>query len=344
MEDQGTRPALGEGPPVVGSGNAPAPPGRVPPNPFSRRSILRALTSPVGWIPGIFLASIVVVLMLSSHFQNFGLGFFGPVWNPNPTDPSVATYGILYFVIGSALTAGFALVLAMLLSLAIAISLVVFLPSPASRILTSLTDLLAGIPSVVYGIWGYVILAPYFSKQLDPTLSHYLGWLPGFTASPTEYAGGTGLLLAIFILTIMVVPLTTALLRESLRAIPREQVESGLALGATRWEVLRRVQLPWARRSIPSAVLLGFGRAVGETVAVFMVIGNEVKLPTSLFSGSSTMATLLVGQFDSAFEYPDLLHALVEVALLLLAISLVVNLLGLRYFGSGRIAHVGVGA
>jgi phosphate transport system permease protein len=285
----------------------------------------------------------VVVLFLSSHFQDFGFAFFGPSWNPNPTDPSVATYGILYFVIGSAVTAGVVLVLAMLLSLGIAISLVVFLPSAASRALTTLTDLLAGIPSVVYGIWGYVILAPYFSSQLDPALSHYLGWLPGFSASPTEYAGGTGLILAIFILTIMVVPLTTALLRESLRAIPREQVESGLALGATRWEVLRRVQIPFARRSIPSALLLGFGRAVGETVAVFMVIGNEVKLPTSLFSGSATMATLLVGQFDSAFEYPDLLHALVEVALLLLAISLVVNLLGLRYFGARTMSHLGVG-
>ncbi len=343
MQDGGTRPeAAQEGPARLAEAGR-APPGRVPLNPFSRRAFLRALSSPVGWVPGIFLAAIVGVLLLSSHFQNFGLGFFGPAWNPNPTNPSVATYGILYFVIGSTVTAGFALVLAMLLSLALAISLVVFLPSPASRVLTSLTDLLAGIPSVVYGIWGYVILAPYFSKQLDPALSHYLGWLPGFGGSPTEYAGGTGLLLAIFILTIMVVPLTTALLRESLRAIPREQVESGLALGATRWEVLRRVQIPWARRSIPSAVLLGFGRAVGETVAVFMVIGNEVKLPTSLFSGSSTMATLMVGQFDSAFEYPDLLHALVEVALLLLAISLVVNLVGLRYFGSRGVVRLGGG-
>ncbi len=343
MSDGGIQPGAAQDGPRSRRGAVPATRDRIPPNPFSRRTLLRGLSSPVGWIPGIFLVAIVGVLLLSSHFQNFGLGFFGPAWNPNPTDPSVATYGILYFVIGSAVTAGFALVLAMLLSLAIAISLVVFLPSPASRVLTSLTDLLAGIPSVVYGIWGYVILAPYFSKQLDPALSHALGWLPGFGGSPTEYAGGTGLILAIFILTIMVVPLTTALLRESLRAIPREQVESGLALGATRWEVLRRVQIPWARRSIPSAVLLGFGRAVGETVAVFMVIGNEVKLPTSLFSGSSTMATLMVGQFDSAFEYPDLLHALVEVALLLLAISLVVNLVGLRYFGSRGIVRVGVG-
>ena len=277
----------------------------------------------------VFLA-IVLTLVYASHLENFGLAFWGTDWNPSPADPSAATYGIAYFALGTALTSALALALAMLLSLGLAIGLVVYLPPAPSRVLTLFVDLLAGIPSVVYGIWGYVILAPYFGHTLEPALIRALGWLPGFMATPSEIAGGTGLLLAIIILTLMVVPLSTALIRDSLRSVPRDLEESGLALGATRWEVLRRVSLPYARRGVWSALLLGFGRAVGETVAVFMVIGNQVQLPTSIFSGSSTIATQLVGQFDSAFVYPHLLHALVEFALVLFAITFAVNYVGRR--------------
>lgn len=311
------------------SGSPDAPGGSLPPPSLARRlgHLLRGVPA-LG--PLALFAGTILVLLQASQFHWFGFSLFSTDWNPNPNDPAIATYGVGYFAVGSGITAAFAVVLAMALSVGLAIALVVYLGGVPARILGLFVDLLAGIPSVVYGIWGYVVLAPYFAHTLEPALIHWLGWLPGFQSSTTETAGGVGLLLAIIILTLMVVPLTTALVRDSLRSLPKDLEESGLALGATRLEVVRRVYLPYARKGMWSAVLLGFGRAVGETVAVFMVIGNEVKLPTSIFSPSSTIATLLVGQFDSAFEYPQLLEALVEIALILFLITFVVNLIGRR--------------
>ncbi len=302
----------------------------------------RWLGTPLALLPLAILSAIVAVLLYASHLQYFGLSFWGPTWMPNELNPSQASYGVLYFAVGTAITSAFAVLFALLLSLGLAISLVLYLPAPLARVLTLFVDLLAGIPSVVYGIWGYVVLAPYFSHSVYPTMVRYLGWLPGLSATNADLAGGTGVLLAVIILTFMVVPLTTALVRDSLRSVPKDLEESGLALGATRWEVVRRVYLPHARRGIWSAVLLGLGRALGETVAVFMVIGNEVRLPPSIYSGMSTIATLLVGQFDAAFAYPDLLRALIEIALVLFLITLAVNLIGRRVFTEGGLSGISV--
>ena len=303
-------------------------------------TVRRWLGTPIALVPLAVLAAIVSVLLYSSHLEYFGLSFWGPNWSPNELDPSQATYGVLYFAVGTAITSAFAVFFAIALSLGLAISLVFYLPAWIARVLTLFVDLLAGIPSVVYGIWGYVVLAPYFSNSVYPGMIRYLGWLPGFSASNAEIAGGTGVLLAVIILTFMVVPLTTALVRDSLRSVPKDLEESGLARGGTRWEVVRRVYLPHARRGIYSAVLLGLGRALGETVAVFMVIGNEVRLPPTIYSGMSTIATLLVGQFDAAFAYPDLLRALIEIALVLFLITLAVNLIGRRAFAEAGLTGV----
>lgn len=321
------------------SRDAPPAPTAPPADPAAGPSAWRRWAgSPIALLPLALLGAIVGILLYASRLQYFGLSFWGPAWNPNELDPAQATYGVLYFAIGTGITSAFAVLFAIALSLGLAISLVFYLPPSLARVLTLFVDLLAGIPSVVYGIWGYVVLAPYFSVSVYPTMVHYLGWLPGFSANNAELAGGTGVLLAVILLTFMVVPLTTALVRDSLRSVPRDLEESGLALGATRWEVVRRVYLPLARKGIYSAVLLGLGRALGETVAVFMVIGNEVRLPPSIYSGTSTIATLLVGQFDAAFAYPDLLRALIEIALVLFLITLGVNLIGRRAF-----AEAGVG-
>ena len=314
----------------------------VTPSRTTARRLLRWLGTPVGLIPLILIGTIVVILLEASHLEYFGLSFWGPNWFPNELDPGQASYGVLYFAIGTAITSVIAVLFAMLLSLGLAIALVVYLPSPIARVLTLFVDLLAGIPSVVYGIWGYVVLAPYFSRSVYPWMAQHLGIIPGFSASNADIAGGTGVLLAVIILTFMVVPLTTALVRDSLRSLPKDLEESGLALGATRWEVVRRVYLPHARRGAWSAVLLGLGRALGETVAVFMVIGNEVRLPPTIYSGTSTIATLLVGQFDAAFAYPDLLRALIEIALVLFLITLAVNLLGRRVFMEGGLSGISV--
>jgi phosphate transport system permease protein len=302
-----------------------------PPGSSGRLSAKRSYwASPLALAPLLLLGVIVAVLLLASEGRNFGLSFWGPVWDFLPTDPAGSTYGIALFAVGTAITAGAALLLASGLSLAIAIALTVYLPPRPSRILTMLTDLLAGIPSVVYGIWGFVILAPYFASTLEPNLRNAIGWLPGFGGPESAIGGGTGLLLGIFLLTLMVVPLTTAVMRESLRSVPREVVEAGLALGATPWEVVRRVRIKSAGRGLWGAVFLGFGRAVGESVALAMVLGNTIQYPPSIYAGSYTIASFIFTQLDSAFLYPDLLRALVEFALVLLLITVAFNLLGQR--------------
>ncbi len=295
--------------------------------------MLRRLARWAGSIPALlplgFLAAIVLTLVFATGLENFGLSFFGTDWNPSTGDPSKAVFGIMTFVVGTLITSVFALVFALGLSLALALSIVFYLPPRMSQVLAPFVDLLAGIPSVVYGIWGFWIVAPVFGETINPTIVRYLGWIPGLQGP--VIASGVGIPLAILILTLMIVPVTTTLIRDSLRAVPQALDESGLALGATRWEVIRRVDIPYAKRGMWSAVLLGFGRAVGETVAVFMVIGDATKLPASLLDVSYTMPGALVGQLDSAFIQPNYLHALAELAIVLFLITFVVNFAGRRF-------------
>ncbi len=320
--DQPVPPAAGVLP------SADDPPARPPPS-AARGSRWAWIGSPVALIPLLLVVAVAAVLVAASHFQDFGPSFWSTDYNFLPADSAASSWGIGAFLVGTGITAGAALVLATVLSLALSISIVVYLPSVPSRVLTILTNLLAGIPSVVYGIWGYVILAPYFALSLEPGLRDAIGWIPGF-GGPASDIGPHGLLLAIVILTIMIIPLTTALMREALRGVPNDLLEAGLALGATRWEVARRVQMRSARLGIGSAVLLGFGRAIGESVAVAMVIGAVPMLPASLYAASTTQASFIFYQLDSAFFYPVLLRFLVEIAIVLLAIALVVNLFAQR--------------
>ncbi len=219
-----------------------------------------------------------------------------------------------------------ALALVLLFSLALGAATALYLPRRISLVLNGFVDLLAGIPSVVYGIWGFWIVAPVFGTVINPWLNGHLGFVPGF-GGPVP-STGVGIPLAVFVLTLMTLPLTAVLVRESLLAVPVTYREAGLALGATRWEVFRRVLLPFARRRIGGAALLGFGRAFGETVAVFMVIGDATKIPVNIFDLSYTVPGVLVGQFDSAFVQPNYLAALAQLALVLLAISLLINIGG----------------
>ncbi|EQD34887.1 phosphate transport system permease protein PstC, partial [mine drainage metagenome] len=163
--------------------------------------------SPIALIPLLLAAIVAIVLVFASHVQDFGPSFWSTYYNFLPGDSTGSSWGIGSFVVGTGITAGAALVLATFLSLALSVSIVVYLPSIPSRILTILTNLLAGIPSVVYGLWGYVILAPYFALALEPSLRDTIGWIPGF-GGPVSEIGPHGLLLAIVILTIMIIPLT----------------------------------------------------------------------------------------------------------------------------------------
>ncbi len=266
----------------------------------------------------------VAVLAIASHLVYLN-GFFGLVW----TAPEGNLWGIGVFVIGSLLTAVPALALALGIGLGISIASTVYLPRWVARLLDPFVDLLAGIPSVVYGLWAFLVLGPVFGRILNPWLQQHLFWLPGF-GPPSGSVLGVGLPLSIAILTLMALPITTLLIRESLRAVPSDLWESGLALGATRWEVTRRVAIPYSLRGIVSAGFLGFGRAFGETVAVAMVIGFVFQLPANFFGTTSTMASVMFQLLDSAYGNSQFLAALSEIGLVLLAVTLTVNLVGRR--------------
>ncbi len=270
-------------------------------------------------IPVALTLAIVASLVGASALQNFGWGFFSF---------NVTKYGILIFVVGSFLTSLPALALAMLIGLGIAVASTTFLPGWLSSWLDPFVDLLAGIPSIIYGLWGFLIVAPFFGHDIFPWLAPLLSGIPGFhTAVNSPSKEGTGLALAIVILTLMILPITTLLMRDALRSVPRDLWESGLALGATRLEVASRVAIPYSKRGIWGAAFLGFGRAFGETVAVFMVISQVQRLPTNVYGGTSTMASLIISEINDNLSGTGL-HYLAEIALVLLAITLAVNIAG----------------
>jgi phosphate transport system permease protein len=338
--------------PTVAEEREPLPPPSSPsiPTALPRRATLaRRLRKAIPYVPALVPVAILVTMVISLlamagmslQFSlypfrfvfhgpvNFGWGFFGSDFNPLPSR-GAPSWGILVFIVGSFLTAVPALVLAMLVGLGIAIASTSYLPRFLSRFLDPFVDLLAGIPSVIYGIWAFVLIGPYFGTVLNPWLADHLNFIPGFGGRPGPTTGD-GLPLAIFVLTLMVLPITTLLIRDALRSVPRDLWESGLALGATRWEVTRRVSLPYALRGILSAGFLGFGRAFGETVAVAMILGVNAAFPVNFYSGTSTMAATMFELLDSAYGNSQFLAVLSEMALVLLAITLTVNLLGRRF-------------
>jgi len=290
-------------------------------------------------VPAAIVISVAVTLVNASGLHNFGWGFFLPGSSANP-------YGVAVEIVGSFLTAVPALFLSMILGLGIAIASVVYLPTFITRVLDPFVDLLAGIPSVVYGLWAFIVIAPIFGTVINPWAVEHLSFVPGFARSiipPSPTTAGTGLPLAIIVLTLMALPITTLLIRDALRSIPKDLWESGLALGATRWEVMRRVGLRTGSRGIVSAAFLGFGRAIGETVAVAMVIGVDARFPVNVYDVTSTMAAFMFENLDSAESHPALLQNLAELALVLLAITLVVNLVGRRlvsHIYAGEVAGI----
>ncbi len=320
-----------EGQPIPPAGPAPAPP--AVPFSASRTPLVQWLLSPIALIPLLLVAFVAIFLLWKSQLVWFGPSFFGINYFFDPTGLQPNQFGVTLFVVDSLIVALPALAIAAGLSLAMAVSIVVYLPPMPGRVLTILTNLLAGIPSVVYGIWGYVVLAPYFGSTVQPAIFGFLGWIPGLGGPLSP--GGVGSLLAIFILIFMIVPITTAVMRESLRSVPHDLVEAGLALGATQWEVMRRIRLRVARRGLWGAAFLGLGRAIGESVAVAMVIGASVWIPPNVYAPSTTLASFIFYQLDSSFYYPVLLQALIEFSLVLLGLAVLLNLIGQRASGLG---------
>ncbi|MEX1045697.1 MAG: phosphate ABC transporter permease subunit PstC [Chthoniobacterales bacterium] len=285
------------------------------------------------WFTG--LAAVASVLVLGWIFwevfreakpalEKFGLGFLtGGQWQPNRE-----RYGVLPFLVGTGATAGIALLIAFPPGLAIAIFLSEdFLPRPARQFVRFVVELLAAIPSVVYGLWGIVVVIP-IVQAVGTWTSERFGHIP-LLSGP---AYGNSLLTAGLVLALMVLPTITAISRSSLVAVPHTLREGAYALGATRWEAIFGVILPTAAPGVVAATILALGRAMGETMAVAMLIGNSSRLSWSLFAPSGTLASLLANQFGEAEGLQ--VAALMYAALVLVALTLAVNFAGevvLRY-------------
>jgi phosphate transport system permease protein len=250
--------------------------------------------------------------------EKFGLGFItSRAW-----DPVKNNFGALDFIWGTLYTSAIAVLLAAPLSIAIALFLSELAPRGVRDVLGALIEMLAAIPSVVIGLWGIFVLGPFLHDHLDSFLSRTLGWTPFFSGGVP--ATGTGLLTAVIVLTIMIIPITASIARELFLAVPDELEEGALALGLTRWEMVRGVVLPYTRGGIVAAVILGLGRAVGEAIAVTQVIGGLLGIHVSLFQSGDTLASRIAAQYQGAATNIQV-ASLVYLALILLVISLIVN-------------------
>ncbi|MCU0636579.1 MAG: phosphate ABC transporter permease subunit PstC [Gemmatimonadaceae bacterium] len=240
-------------------------------------------------------------------------------------------FGALPAIVGTLLTSAMALAIAAPIGVSVAIFVNEMAPRRIGTIVGVLVDLLAAIPSVVYGLWGIFVLLPWLRETVMPLLRDQLGLGAFSLFSGPAY--GPSLLAATLVLAIMVLPYIAAVGREVLAAVPRAQREAALALGATRWEMIRDAVLPAARSGLVGGVMLGLGRALGETMAVTMVIGNRNALPDSLFAPAYSMAALLANEFNEATNDAHV-SALMAVAGALLVIALLVNALARLLVGS----------
>lgn len=266
------------------------------------------------------LVGLVIILNIDAWpaISRFGLSFLGS----SSWDPVKQEFGALPAIYGTLLSSAIGLLIAVPLSLGAAIFLVELAPGwlkgPASLII----EMLAAIPSVIIGLWGLFVLVPFVRSHIESWLGSNLGFLPLFQGPPF----GVGFLSAGIILAIMTIPIITAVSRDTIRAVPNEQREAMLALGATRWETIRQAVLPYCRSGLVGAVILGLGRALGETMAVTMVIGNGYRLTTSLFSPGATIASKIASEFNEATG-DIFIGSLVELALILFGITLLVNVI-----------------
>jgi phosphate transport system permease protein len=248
--------------------------------------------------------------------QEFGLSFlWTETWNP-VTD----IYGALTFIYGTVVTAFIALVLATPISIAIALFLTEIAPRRIAAPIATMVELLAAIPSVVLGLWGILVFGPWVAEHLEPWLNSTLGFLPIFSGDPSQ----AGILPAALVLTIMIVPITSAICRELFERTPRDLMDGAMALGSTRWEAIRGVMFAYAAPGIAAAVLLGLGRAFGEAIAVTQVVGGADFISRSLFAPGDTLASRIASQYAGS-STPLMAESILYLAAILMVISLVTN-------------------
>ncbi len=271
-------------------------------------------------------ASILAIVLLvlfelywHSHLarQAFGFKFF----IQSDWDPVGGSFGALPFIYGTLVSSAVALLLAMPLGVGTAVFVNEFCPIPLRKPISFLVELLAAIPSVVYGLWAMYVLAPIMRTHVEPFLANTLGWTGLFTGPKL----GIGMLAAGVILAIMILPIISSITREVMLAVPHNQREAVLALGATPWEMIRTGVLRNARAGIVGGIILGLGRAMGETMAVAMVIGNTPQIAKSLFAPGASMASVIANEFSEATTNLYL-SAIIEIGLALFIITLIVNM------------------
>ncbi|HET9417758.1 MAG TPA: phosphate ABC transporter permease subunit PstC [Chthoniobacterales bacterium] len=266
----------------------------------------------------------------SLAIQKFGFHFF----TTSTWDPVAEQFGALPFIYGTAVSSLVALLIAVPLSIATAVYLTELAPIWIRQPLVSLIEMLAAIPSVILGLWGIFVMIPWLRTHAFPFLKQTLGWTPLFSGP----IYGVSMLAGGIIIAVMILPIITSVSREILRSVPDLQREAAYALGATRWEVTRIAVLSYAKRGLFGAVVLGLGRALGETMAVTMVIGNTPQIRASLFAPGYTLASVIANEFTEATT--DIyLQALFEIGLALFGITIIANLLAqllLKTMGPAR--------
>ncbi len=286
---------------------------------ISADSIFRAVVA-ICAIAIVVLAVLIFYELLSGSrlsIEKFGFDFLsGSTW-----DPVFENFGALPFIYGTLVSSMLALIIAVPLSLGVAIYLAELAPGKIRDPISFVIELIAAIPSVIIGLWGIFVLAPVMRDFVMPFLGNSFGFLPLFQGPRF----GLSMLTGGVILAIMIVPIISAIAREVLLAVPDTQREAALALGATKWEMITMAVLPYARTGIFGAIILGFGRAVGETMAITMVIGNSLSISASLFAPAHTMAAVIANEFTEA-TYDLYVSTLIEIGLVLFIITLIINI------------------
>ncbi len=283
-------------------------------------------------LTAIIAASALVILIITAYtlitgstsvVGRFGIYFFvGTKWNPVE---GREVFGALPYVLGTLATSGIALLIGVPVSLGIAIFLVEMAPKNLRVPVGYLVELLAAVPSVVYGLWGLFVFRFWIQSYVETPVSTYLGWIPIFSGTPF----GLDVFTAGILLSIMIIPTVASVSREVISAVPDSIREGAYSIGATKWEVIRYWVLSYGRSGLFGAIILGLGRAVGETMAVTMVIGNTIgpaAIPTSLFRPSQTMASLIANNFLETTPGTLERSALIGVGLILLLLSLLINI------------------
>lgn len=302
------------------AGSIPAPrvvrPSRLAERAFYSVTLLSALAV------GLLFALVGYMLWRGAHLSiaKFGWKFLvTSTW-----DPVAEQFGALPFIYGTLVSSLIALLIAVPLSIGAAIFLTDLAPQWLRQPLVSIIEMLAAVPSVIWGLWGVFVMVPWLRDHLFPLLKRYLGFLPLFQGP----IYGVSMLAGGIVIAIMILPIVTSVAREILRAVPDLQREAAYGLGATRWEVTRIAVLSYARRGLLGAVVLGLGRAVGETMAVTMVIGNRPEIAKSLFAPGYSLASVVANEFTEATT--DIyLNALFELGLVLMGLTIVVNIFAL---------------